>query len=155
MLASRPALAPLLFFVLILVYIWLVEPGGPGVLRLPILAALLYLPITSGHAAGDGLEAVGLRLDNLSASVREVGPVTAIGVLLVGGLGVVALGGRLRLDAGLAIDLLVYPAWALLQQYALQAFAFRRLREALGRPGAAEGLQRFIGTDSSGLEVRA
>lgn len=101
------------------------------------------IPITSNLLHGDGLRELGLRFDNLWRSAFEVGiasvglaaPIVAVAALARRGL-------DLRLGSGAA--LVLYPVWAFLQQYALQAFAYRRLREGLGRPGRAASIAALI-----------
>lgn len=133
---ARPALEPLALTAAILVYIWLVAPAGSDKLRIASLAVVLAIPIVSNVRHGDRLRDLGFRLDNLRRSALQVGLATAVlaGLIVaIAGVGGHGVGPRAPSRA----TLLVYPAWAFLQQYALQAFAYRRLREALGRPGRA------------------
>lgn len=98
---------------------------------------LLIVPIALNLLHGDRPAESGLRLDNLRPSIRLVLPAT-----LAMGAGVVGLGwamysfgnrgwGRLAELSG------VYLLWGFAQQYLLQAFALRRLRQAQVPPAMA------------------
>jgi len=113
-------------------YIWAVMPLGKQALGLSVLFYLFAaaFPICANLIHGDRPADSGLRLDNIRASTRQVAAATAVmaGAIVAAGL---AAGGfhwvswtRLCELAG------AYTAWGLAQQYLLQAFAFRRFRQA-------------------------
>jgi len=119
-------------------YLLLALPAGEAAGWPAVLAAAgaLAFPIAMNLLHGDRPADSGLRVDNLGASARQVLPITAAllaGVLAVGAAagGFHWLGWRHFGDhAGL------YLAWGPVQQYLLQAFGLRRLRQA-GLPAPA------------------
>jgi membrane protease YdiL (CAAX protease family) len=94
---GRPALQPFGFVAALTLYIWWVEPVASGGERTLGITLLTSLPVFSNLLHGDTARDLGLRFDNLRASLRPVVVVTIIGT----------------------------------QQYALQAFVYRRLRESV------------------------
>lgn len=130
-LTGHPALEPLAFVSLALLYSWLIRPTGNDLLKGPMLTVIVLIPFISIFLHRDELREMGLRGDNLIASARSVGLVTALGAVLVVGIGLLA-GARPRLHTGLLDDFLLYPLWGIVQQFAMQAFTYRRLREGIG-----------------------
>ncbi|MGD8868561.1 MAG: hypothetical protein PVI01_13060 [Gemmatimonadales bacterium] len=135
-LVSRPAWEPATFVALALAYAWLIRPSGNDWLKIPFVAVIVVIPFLSNYLHGDRLRDLGLRVDNLPPSLREVGIATVVGAVAVVSIGLLAgnepVFGRRALKS-----LLVYPGWGLIQQYALQSFTYRRIREAIGRPRVA------------------
>jgi membrane protease YdiL (CAAX protease family) len=120
----------------ILAYIWLLQPRANALARWTALGLLTAWPILSQRRRGESLRDVGFRTDNLWPAARAAACVTAAAALSVAALGLAAHSTP-RWTAGHTRGLLLYPLWALLQQYALQAFAYRRFRESIGDPRAA------------------
>lgn len=131
-------------------YIWLLMPTAkhPQWYHVASIIVLGTFPICMNLLHGDRPKDSGIRLDNLGASARPVAAVTivfVIGVIVVG----LAVGGfhwvKWRRFAELCGG---YLAWGLVQQYLLQAFALRRLRQAalpvLPAAILAAGLFAFI-----------
>ena len=127
---ARPGLEPLVFVALLCLYIWTLEPVASGPGRVLGAAVLLALPVCSNLLHRDRPRDLGLRLDNLLHSSREVGGVTLIGTVLIVA-GSLAFGWRPALTLGGVIGPIAYLVWGFAQQYALQAFVQRRLRESL------------------------
>jgi hypothetical protein len=142
-LTGHPALEPLLFVSLALLYIWLVRPTRSDLLKGPMLAVIVLIPFISVFLHRDALREMGLRVDNLIVSARDVGLVTLLGAVIVLGIGLLA-GARPRLHAGLLDDFLLYPLWGIVQQFAMQAFTYRRLREGIGGVAASAILTAFL-----------
>ncbi len=130
------ALEPLVFLALALAYIWIVQPTHDDRMRAPFLAVIVLIPLLSNFVHRDPLPELGLRLDNLAPSAREVGAATAAGALAVIAIGLIAGGGPV-FDGTVLRAFVLYPLWGLAQQYAMQAFTYRRLRDATGRPHTA------------------
>ena len=112
-------------------YLLLALPAGEAAGAPAVAAAVgaLAFPIAMNLLHGDRPSDSGLRLDNLSASAREVLPATVAllaGVFAAGGVGGPhwAGWGHFAEHAGL------YLAWGPVQQYLLQAFGLRRLLQA-------------------------
>ncbi len=127
---ARPALQPLLFVALALLYVWVVQPTNDDRLRIPYLAIVILIPFASNLSHRDHLRELGLRLDNLWISAREVGALTLLAAALVIAIGLAAGAGP-EFDQGVARAIWFYPFWGLAQQYAMQSFTYRRLREGL------------------------
>ena len=138
----RPWVSPLLELSLILALlmasIWWIIPFRPSLVRwwhilwggsIGAVCVLLNL------RRGEGLNASGLRVDNVTASAREVALATAVmaaATLLVGAVG----GGFRPIRMARLIDLCAtYAGWGLAQQYILQTLVLRRLQLA-GLPAA-------------------
>lgn len=135
-------LEPVVFVGLAFVYIWFLKPTGDDRIRVPYLAIVVLIPMLSNLLHRDRLPELGLRLDNLRISAREVGIVTAAGALLVIGIGL--LTGGPHPWSGMWEGFFTYPAWALAQQYAMQAFTLRRMREVVPSSTAAAALTAFL-----------
>jgi membrane protease YdiL (CAAX protease family) len=139
----KSALEPLVFVALALAYVWVVRPTHNDWLKIPFLSVIVLIPFVSNAIHRDRLRDLGLRLDNLLVSAREVGIATAIGAAVVVAIGLVAGSGPVFHRAVLR-SFLVYPLWGLAQQYAMQAFTYRRLREGTDRPGIAAALTALL-----------
>ena len=133
---AHPGMQVLTFFTLLLLYLWWIAPQNSPPLSLEGLALLVTIAVTSSRLHGDGPLELGFRLDNPGRSAREVGFATLVAALLIVAAGAVASGG-FRLHRIPPLSPIGYPAWALVQQYALQGFVHRRLCNAWGRPGIA------------------
>ena len=138
-LVSHPALQPAIFVSLALAFVWVVRPTGNDWLKIPFLCLIVLIPFASNYLHRDRLRDLGLRLDNLPASLREVGIVTCIGAVAVLSIGALA-GVAPHFGRGTLNSLLLYPGWGLVQQYAMQSFTYRRLREGTRSPGTAAAL---------------
>ena len=130
---------PLVFVALGLLYVWLIQPSRNDWIRVPYLVVVVLIPFVSNFLHGDRLREIGLRLDNLFVSAREVGSATLIIAALVIAIGLLA-GKTPTLNRQVALAFLSYPLWGLAQQYAMQSFTLRRLRGATdSNPLAAAG----------------
>ncbi len=127
-LIALPWLEPLFFVGLALVYVWIVQPTRNDLLRTPFLIVIVLIPFLSNLLHSDRLIDLGLRFDNIWASAREVGLATVIAAAVVVAIGLLAGAGP-NWHPDVASALLLYPAWGLVQQYAMQAFTFKRLRD--------------------------
>lgn len=125
------AAEPIAFVALALLYTWLVRPTRNDWLKGPALAFIIAIPFLSVFLHRDQLADLGLRFDNLVRSAREVAIATAVGALIVVGLGMM-VGAGPRLSVSLIDDFLLYPLWGMAQQFAMQSFTYRRLRESFG-----------------------
>ena len=133
---AHPGMQVAAFFILLMLYIWWIAPRNSPPMSLGGLALLVVIAVTSSRLHGDGPLELGFRLDNLGRSARQVGVATLVAVPLIVAAGAVA-GGGLRLNPVPPLSPIGYPVWALVQQYALQGFVYRRLCNAWGRPGVA------------------
>lgn len=132
-----PSLLELAALVLLIdSYVWVWKDSFPGD-EVAVNLLVLALWIAGHRRRGDTLRGAGFRLDNLWAAFSQV-------VVFVGPLYVVAI------LAGLALGSLHFPAastwprtiaflvvWGLMQQYALQAFVYPRLSDAVASPAWA------------------
>jgi len=112
---------------------WAVVPfaAGRGILTaIPILLAIGFM-IFSHWYRGEGLRAIGFRVDNFTAAVRILILPTLGAVIVILALGW-ALSGSAFVWRPLRSHLFLLPLWALVQQYALQGFINRRLQLAIG-----------------------
>ncbi len=142
-LTARPVLEPILFVLLAILYVWVIQPIKNDWLRIPYMTFLVLMPFISGYLHGDRLKDLGLRLDNFWASAREVGLFTVVAAVAVLGIGLLA-GAQPVSRPGIVRAILVYPFWGLAQQYAMQSFAFRRMREGTAGPGIAAAITAFL-----------
>lgn len=135
----RSVVEPLLFVALALIFIWIVRPTRNDWLKIPLLTIIVAIPFVSAYRHGDSLRELGLRVDNIGASARDVGLVTLVGAVL---LLVVSflVGSSFELSSRTLRSFLVYPFWGLIQQFAMQSFTYRRIREGVGRPTASAAL---------------
>ncbi|MFW6133907.1 MAG: type II CAAX prenyl endopeptidase Rce1 family protein [Planctomycetota bacterium] len=113
-------------------YVWMALPdaGRLGAWNAAFAVFAIGAPVALNLLHGDRPADSGLRVDTLAGSAREVA--VATGVM---GAGVVAVGlaaGGFHWDTGarFAERAGLYLGWGLVQQYLLQAFALRRLRQA-------------------------
>lgn len=133
---SRPAWLPATFVALALAFIWVIRPTGNEWLKIPFLAVIVSIPFLSFYLHRDRLSDLGLRVDNLPSSLREVGIATAVGAVVVLAIG--ALAGRApEFGGGTLRSLVLYPGWGLIQQFAMQSFTYRRIKEVTRSPKAA------------------
>jgi hypothetical protein len=118
------------FTLLLLSYIWGWQGMFPGSLAVIITLSLLLITVSNFILHRDRARELGLRVDNLAASLKEVGAVTiVIGTLLVSGGWIL---GTLRPVSNWTVSRLPWLLfWAFAQQYALQSFVQTRLREVL------------------------
>jgi len=128
---AHPGLQPLAFAALLGVYIWKVEPVASDIGRVLGMVALGAIPVCSSLLHRDRLRDLGLRLDNLRQSARDVGAATVYWSLVIVSASIV-YGWRSTPDSGALLGVIGYLGWSFSQQYALQAFVHRRLRESLG-----------------------
>ncbi len=84
------AALPVLFAALSLVYIWFIQPGENNGLKALILTIVIAISFASNIAHRDRLQDIGLRLDNLWLSAREVGIATILMAVVVIGIGIIA-----------------------------------------------------------------
>lgn len=129
---------PLAFVGLASLYVWFVQPLDSDWIRGPAITVVVLIPFASNLGHRDRPAMLGLRLDNLAASAKEVGAFTLIAAAIVLAIGEAA-GAGFDPRPGTWRALLTYPAWGLAQQYAMQSFTLRRLEEGIGRtiPAAA------------------
>jgi len=120
--------------VLALVYMWVVWPADRMAFIAPSMTVLVLFPIVSSVLHRDSPRTLGFRIDNLGRSARELAPVTLAAAAFLVALGLAA-GNDFAVDRRVIEAAPTYPLWALLQQYVLQGFVYRRTRESLGRPG--------------------
>lgn len=126
--SRRPESEVTTFVLFLLSYIWIWQGAFRGALWVVIGGGLLFIA-SSNITHRDRARKLGLRVDNLPQSLREVGAVTLIILLLV--VGVAWLLGTLRSPEWWKIRAVYWHYfWAFVQQYALQAFVLTRLREA-------------------------
>ncbi|MBI1765522.1 MAG: hypothetical protein HYR56_29250 [Acidobacteria bacterium] len=129
--AERAKAEVTLFVVLLLSYIWGWQGAFRGALWVVIGAGVLFI-IAANVRRGYDAHALGLRLDNLPRSLLEVGLATLLVSGLVAGSGWL-LGTLWPLERLAARALWWRFFWAFVQQYALQAFVFVRMREVYTR----------------------
>lgn len=139
----RSALEPALFVALALLYVWIVQPTGNDWIRVPVMAIIVLIPFGSAYLHRDSLRELGIRIDNLRVSAVEVGAATAIGAVVILAIGVLA-GHLPESRPGIIRAILLYPFWGLAQQYAMQSFTFRRMRESVGSPTLAATLSALL-----------
>lgn len=142
-LTRRPALEPVIFVALALVYSWFVRPTGNDWLKGPLLLIVVAIPFLSNILHRDSLRDLGLRFDNLRASIREVGIATVVGAAAVVLIGLAAGDGP-GFQRSMLGSFLVYPIWGLVQQYAMQSFTFRRVREGIRSPAASAAITALL-----------
>ena len=127
------AAEPLAFVALVILYIWVIQPTRNDWIRIPFITVIVLIPFVSNYLHGDRLRDLGLRFDNFWRSASEVGLATLIGGVVLVAIGLLA-GQAPASRPGIVRAVLLYPFWGLAQQYAMQSFTFRRLREASERP---------------------
>ena len=119
--------------------IWFLMPTRESVLRWyhATLALLVAVPIGLNLLHRDRPADSGLRMDNWRASAREVLLVTVAMTAGIVVIGLLARGFHWVSLKRLANLVAVYPLWGIAQQYFLQAFMLRRLRQACIPPPVA------------------
>lgn len=122
------AIEVVVFLGSILAFMWRVQPATGTAAHLVYYLLVLAFLVVSAALHRESWRTLGLRFDNLPAAVRLVLPPTFAIALVVAGVAW-ALGVRWKVGDALAI-LPIYYVWALVQQYALQAFVQRRLWNA-------------------------
>lgn len=122
-------LEPAIFVTLVLLYIWWVEPAVSRTGRTLGFLLLAAIPVCSQLLHRDRARDLGIRVDNLKRSSRDVIVATTLGSIGLLVLGTLA-GWRIELRGDLALMPIGYTAWGFSQQYALQSFVHRRLRES-------------------------
>jgi len=118
-------------FVFYFGYLWVIHPLYPSWPHVVVLILFVGLIFYSLYSRREGLKKLGLRRDNLKASARLVLPVTlgsGIIVCVVWSF-IYPIDPWFFTDKMLGLKLLWYFFWALLQQFLLMAFFFRRLRD--------------------------
>lgn len=142
-LTQRPAVEPAIFVGLAFIFIWVIRPTEHDWLKVPFLAVIVAIPFASNYMHRDRLPALGIRVDNLWSSALEVGLFTAImalSVLLIG----ISTGTEPTARPDIGRSILLSPMWGLIQQYAMQSFTYRRLREGTHRPVVAAALTALL-----------
>ena len=117
------------FMSLVLLYIWCVEPAIPRKGKLLGFLLLAAIPVCSQLLHRDRVRDLGIRVDNLKRSGRDVALATTVGTLGLLMLGKLA-GWQIELRPETALMPIGYTVWGFSQQYALQSFVHRRLRES-------------------------
>lgn len=140
---AASAIEPAVFVLLVLLYIWIIQPTHDDRLRIPVMVAIVLLPFVSAYLHGDGLRDLGLRIDNIGASAREVGLATLAGAVAIVAIGLLA-GHAPESRSGIVGAVFLYPFWGLAQQYAMQSFTYRRFHEATGLAPAAAALTAVL-----------
>jgi membrane protease YdiL (CAAX protease family) len=133
---ERPALQPLAFVAALGVFIWGVQPYGSDAGRMLGWAVLTLIPIASSILHRDNPWDLGLRFDNLLGSGRDGLIATAAGSCLIV-LVSAGAGWESKVTARSLFTVTGYLFWALSQQYVLQGFVYRRLKESPMHPGLA------------------
>jgi membrane protease YdiL (CAAX protease family) len=134
---AHPAMQVFAFALLVLIYMWKVEPASGMVPRGLCLLLLASLPLASNLLHRDRASEIGFRLDNLGRSTLEVGGASVAAALLVAAVRLLATRDAPAPNLPSVSAIVTYPFWGLLQQYALQGFVRRRLRAAWGPEAAA------------------
>ena len=126
--SPRQALLELACLVFLIECIMWVVPFVPRPRTAYLALTLLIVLLLATCQARDRISPreMGFRLGNFLEVVKRILPTLAIFILLVTAFGLAA--GTLRVGAKFYSMLASVPAWALLQQYMLLAFANRRLR---------------------------
>jgi hypothetical protein len=101
----------------------------------PLTLAVIYM-VLSHRAYNESTHALGFRLDNFWSSVRLLFWPTLLAVIVVFVIGWL-LAGPPAVSRLMRSRLLLLPAWALLQQYALQGFVNRRAQVVFGKGAAS------------------
>jgi membrane protease YdiL (CAAX protease family) len=117
----------------VLIATWVVVPLSPGQRVTVIFPAFftLSLIIHSHHVRGESARELGFAANEFWHATRLIVGPTAIAVLILLFVGFRA--GRLTFDNTLWWKLATLPLWGFFQQYVLQGFIYRRVREVTGR----------------------
>jgi hypothetical protein len=119
------AAEPLAVFSLIMLYIWWLRPMAPYA-----WAPMLALVLASHRLRGEGAGALGFRLANFRACVRDVGPALVFIALLLYVAGALLETARpIGFDRALLV-LIAYIPWGLFQQYLLNGYFVNRFAAA-------------------------
>lgn len=123
------------FFAFVQLLIWVTEPRGTPAIRLTTYVVLVAYAIATALAHRETHRDLGLRVDNIGASARDVVPVTLAlaAALVTAGFAL----GSLRVNARGIDRAALYVVWGFLQQYALQAIVYRRVLLAGAGPNRA------------------
>ena len=112
-------------------YVWLLRPedGSARVFDALFAAFALLFPVAMNAMHGEGPRAAGLRFDNLGAAARRAAPATLAmaGAIVAAGLVAGTFHGH---GSGALRRVALYPLWGVVQQYVVNAFVLRRLRQA-------------------------
>lgn len=112
-------------------------PRQRGVMALPLLLALALM-INSHRQRGEGLAQIGLTLKHFGAALRLLLIPTLVATTLFITIGI--WNGVINRSDKIAAALVLLPLSGIVQQYLLQGFIYRRIREALtGRSLEPEG----------------
>lgn len=129
----RAAVELSVFITGVLAIMWIVPLlRRPNPTKDVLILALLAVLLSCHLRDQVGWRELGFRSDNLLSVLRRLTPV--FGGLVLGAISIGLVAGTLRFGTKTWVSLALLPAWALLQQYMLFAFAHRRLRVVLG-PG--------------------
>ena len=128
---KRASIELIILVVLIEVIMWIVPVAPHPRLAYGVIAAMIALQLCYSFVRdGVGARELGLRFDNLLRALKSLAIPLAVFVLVVIFLGFEF--GAPRFGKKFFSMLLFVPAWALLQQYMLLAFAGRRIRFIAG-----------------------
>ena len=107
---------------------WALIPLQPRQQWLVVLPALfaLALMINSQRVRGESLRAVGFGSEHFSSALRLLATPTLVACAAFSALGYFT--GSFHLTSHFWMNALGTPLWALIQQYVLQAFIYRRIR---------------------------
>jgi membrane protease YdiL (CAAX protease family) len=122
-------LEPLIFVALALAYEWVVYPVASALVKVVFLTVVALIPLASNVLHRDRPHALGFRFDNFLRSARMVGPATLVALAIILSLSY-ASGHGVTVGVRLGQQLWYYPLWGLAQQWVLQGFVHRRLRES-------------------------
>jgi len=122
---------------------WRIEFHASLAINVVFLGFLGLIPFGSSLLHRERPRELGFRLDNFARSARDTAIVTAAGAVIIVAIGLAA-GRRPDLGPNAAIAVLSYLLWGLLQQYALQAFVYRRLGEGLRRSRTAAAVTAVL-----------
>jgi len=113
-------------------YVWFALPpdGAPGWVPVVFVVFAVGFPICMNLLHGDRLADSGIRVDNLASSAGRVAAVTVVMGAVLAGVGLAAGGFHWVSWGRFGDKCAMYLAWGPIQQYLLQAFAVRRLRQA-------------------------
>lgn len=114
-------------YLLILVYIWIIFPGGSFLLNLTGLFFILGAVALSSIFHKKTLKDIGIRWDNFYESFKLVGSFTFVWVAVLFVIG--SLFHSIFFTSRFILDLLLYLVWAFLQQYTFQSFFNCRFAE--------------------------
>jgi membrane protease YdiL (CAAX protease family) len=112
----------------VFITVWAIIPLQPGYRWLSAAPALLAvaLMINSHRVRGESLREIGLTTWNFWRALRLVIPPTLIACAIFVAIGYFA--GSFHRTSHFWSNLLIAPVWALIQQYVLQGFVYRRVR---------------------------